>query len=866
MTVKAVDAAGNSSPASTATSVNIDFTGPTGMAVAASTANTSAATNGATITTLSASDANSISYGFAAGNGVIDADNAKFTISGNALVAAQNLTAGTYHIYLRATDAAGNDAFQTFAIDVIDAPSVASIARTGGAGADVLASTDSVTYTVTFSQAVTGVDAADFAVTASGTAAGNIDAVSGSGTTYTVTVDTLSGDGTLRLDLNASGTGIQNGASVALASGYSSGQSYALDRTAPQVPSAPAMTMASDSGTSNSDAVTADLTPAFTGTGEIGSTVKLYDSDGTTVLGSAVVDGAGNWSITSSTLANGVHQLTARAVDMAGNLSAASGALAALIDAAAASSVAVSSTSVLDNAGLNAVVGQLSNNDTGGGSYVYTLVAGAGDTHNAGFSISGGSLIILNPAEAGARSIRVSVTDAAGNSFEQVLTVQVDSPPTTPPAPVIDGVPVTSTPVVLPGGGAGTQVSVPVIAPGRPETSGSSGVADIPLVSAGGGGNLLLAQLPVGFGLSSLGAPSAPAGNSLEELIRSIVAVTPNHDPADQGHLTSNGATFLQRLPSTVPLLVQTVVPVTASDATSGTLTLTGTSTEQQHTALVIDASNVTPQSTIVLNAVDFAAVVGAATVTGNTAGQILAGDEASQNFFMSASLGGSIYSGGGSDTLRLNGTGPQGGPATGLPAAAGPQADSVPALVQNVLHGGQGGDTAVFAGQRAAYTLTTRDGHLLVSLNAAPEQQALVVNVETLQFADQSIAVENRSALSAITGLYRDVLGRQAEVAGADFWGQLERAGMSLGQIALNFINSTEGQTQQEAFNGNHVHDIGLLYQAIFSRPAEAAGLAFWVNHMEQGMALTEVADRFMHSGEMLTQHNLAPLAWDFI
>ena len=76
-----------------------------------------------------------------------------------------------------------------------------------------------------------------------------VASVSGSGTTYTVTVNSLSGDGTLRLDLNSSGTGIQNGSSVAIASGYTSGSTYTLDHTAPNAPSTPdiAMTFPSSS-------------------------------------------------------------------------------------------------------------------------------------------------------------------------------------------------------------------------------------------------------------------------------------------------------------------------------------------------------------------------------------------------------------------------------------------------------------------------------------------------------------------------------------------------------------------------------------------------------------------------------------------
>ena len=59
----------------------------------------------------------------------------------------------------------------------------------------------SVRYTVTFSKDVSGVNPSDFTVTASGVTGAAIIDITGGGTTWTVTVSTGTGDGTLRLDL-----------------------------------------------------------------------------------------------------------------------------------------------------------------------------------------------------------------------------------------------------------------------------------------------------------------------------------------------------------------------------------------------------------------------------------------------------------------------------------------------------------------------------------------------------------------------------------------------------------------------------------------------------------------------------------------
>jgi len=120
------------------------------------------------------------------------------------------------------------------------APSVPSVTSSLRADANPTGAA-SVNFTVTFSEAVSGVDPGDFFLTTTGSISGVlVSNVSGSGNTYTVTVGTGSGDGTLRLDvidndsiLNASasplgGPGAGNG-------NFTSGAAYTIDKTVPIV-------------------------------------------------------------------------------------------------------------------------------------------------------------------------------------------------------------------------------------------------------------------------------------------------------------------------------------------------------------------------------------------------------------------------------------------------------------------------------------------------------------------------------------------------------------------------------------------------------------------------------------------------------
>jgi hypothetical protein len=80
-------------------------------------------------------------------------------------------------------------------------PTVTSIVRVDPS----LTNLASVDYTVTFSEDVTGVDVADFVLTATTTGA-SVAGVTGTGSVYTVTVYTGTGPGTIRLDLDAGAT------------------------------------------------------------------------------------------------------------------------------------------------------------------------------------------------------------------------------------------------------------------------------------------------------------------------------------------------------------------------------------------------------------------------------------------------------------------------------------------------------------------------------------------------------------------------------------------------------------------------------------------------------------------------------------
>src|SRR6185503_34485 len=263
----ATDLAGNSAPASSASATfTVDNTAPTVVSIARSDSNP-------------ISD-NVLDYQVTFSEAVSGVDPADFTmvnsgVTTGTISATQvsptqvNVTiinvngTGTAQLTLNSsgtgiTDAAGNAisggfSGETYNVDQT-APTVSSITATAPSNANPTNAT-SVSYTVTFSEPVSGVDQTGFTATTSGVSTTGISVTPVSSSVYTVNVTGISGDGTLRLDLNGSGTGITDAAGNAISGGFT-GDVYNIDNAAPLMTTGG---FSSNNGTNNKFAKTGDV-------------------------------------------------------------------------------------------------------------------------------------------------------------------------------------------------------------------------------------------------------------------------------------------------------------------------------------------------------------------------------------------------------------------------------------------------------------------------------------------------------------------------------------------------------------------------------------------------------------------------------
>jgi len=176
--------------------------------------------------------------------------------------------------------------------------------------------------------------------------------------------------------------------------------------------------------------VTDETRPVFSGKGEPGDTVTIYDGD--EVMGSTVIDDEGNWSLKpEKPLGEGDHSITVTQTDKAGNTSDPSEALEFEVDTTApdASADVLKITAVADDVGDrqgNVASGEITDDSKPlisgigeAGNTVYVYTTDASGKHLIGSAVVGSdgtwSLTPETPLTEGLNQLTLETQDPAGN-------------------------------------------------------------------------------------------------------------------------------------------------------------------------------------------------------------------------------------------------------------------------------------------------------------------------------------------------------------------------------------------------------------------------------------------------------------------
>ena len=369
---------------------------------------------------------------------------------GSFSIVSSALSQATHQITATATDVAGNVSPASAALSItIDsanpaAPSTPDLDATSDTGSS---STDNLTSDTT--PLLTGTAEAGSTVELFSSVDGSLGTATAAAGAYSLTPGTAMSGGTHQITATATDpAGNVSPASAAL--------SITIDASPPSAPSAPDLIALDDSGSSDTDNITNDASPSFTGTADAGVTVEIRSNQDATVWSGTAT--GGTYTIATA-LSENTHQVTAVAIDPAGN-EASSGALQVIVDRTAPSP----STPDLDagsdtgDSSTDNLTGDDTPRFTGSGAESGSTVVLSSDVQGvletATADGSGGYDITMTAGNAlslGDHDISVTATDLAGNegtSGALTMTVGVDL------AVAVSGFPVAPVP--------GTEISYAV--------------------------------------------------------------------------------------------------------------------------------------------------------------------------------------------------------------------------------------------------------------------------------------------------------------------------------------------------------------------------------------------------------------------
>lgn len=191
------------------------------------------------------------------------------------------------------------------------------------------------------------------------------------------------------------------------------------------------------------------------------------------------------------------------------------------------------------------------------------------------------------------------------------------------------------------------------------------------------------------------------------------------------------------------------------------------------------------------------------------------------------------------------------------MPAAQPGSYVLVPKVEYQGLYASDGGipalvdvDGAVLHGARSSYTLTRVNGVLTIRDNVGQDGVQTVHHPFRLDFTDGTLAFDVDGNAGKAYRLYRAAFNRKSDDAGLGFWVRAMDGGLSLEAMAQGFVDSAEFRSLYGTAP-THKDIVTALYKNVLHRAPDEAGAAYWLQQMTGGLSVENVLIQFSESKE---------------
>jgi hypothetical protein len=151
------------------------------------------------------------------------------------------------------------------------------------------------------------------------------------------------------------------------------------------------------------------------------------------------------------------------------------------------------------------------------------------------------------------------------------------------------------------------------------------------------------------------------------------------------------------------------------------------------------------------------------------------------------------------------------------------------PGAGNTAVDGGAGLDTAVYTGSRSNFSVAQEAWGFGVTDKTGNNGHDALINVERVQFDDGWLALDIDGSAGQIFRLYSAAFGRPAEAAGMGYWIWRMDAGTSLQTVSKEFMTGQPEFDKMYGINPSNEIFITQLYRNVLHRDPDAAGLQYW-------------------------------------
>jgi len=155
-------------------------------------------------------------------------------------------------------------------------------------------------------------------------------------------------------------------------------------------------------------------------------------------------------------------------------------------------------------------------------------------------------------------------------------------------------------------------------------------------------------------------------------------------------------------------------------------------------------------------------------------------------------------------------------------------------------FNGALGIDTAIYSAERVNYSILISSDTTTITDNTSSDGVDTLTAFERIQFSDTHLAIDLDGNAGQAYRIYKAAFDRAPDLGGLGFWINALDNGASLTSMASGFTNSVEFESLYGSNNTNKDF-VNLMYNNVLDRDADEGGYDFWLGHMDSGAVSRE-------------------------